>query len=182
MRLFVAVPFPTGVRRGLLTAVEGLRAQSQAYQRQSRRALPRPSFTQADNLHMTLAFIGETEREADARAALEEAALPPVFSLTIDGKLGRFGDLYWVGTEDCPALGELADAVRSSLLKHGFHIDTKPFRPHITLARRLELPAPPQITVPRMTMTVSRAALMLSDRPNGRLRYTELSSVCLPDA
>ena len=33
-----------------------------------------------------------------------------------------------------------------------------------------------------MTMPVSRIVLMRSDRPNGRLRYTEISSVRLPES
>jgi len=179
MRLFVAIPFSAGVRRGLLTAVESLRTQALSAQRRSGRSAPGPSFTQAENLHLTLAFIGETERVDEARAALADTVLPARFSITVAGS-GRFGELFWAGIEDCPALSVLADNVRDALLRHGFRPDDKPFRPHITLARRLTLPSPPLLTVPRMTMPVTHIELMRSDRPGGRLRYTEIASVQLP--
>ena len=79
MRLFAAVR-PEGLSREVLEQVLG------ALRRQGRGTFPHPAA-----LHLTLAFLGETERVDAARSALETLALSGRFSLTAEG-LGRFGD------------------------------------------------------------------------------------------
>ena len=58
MRLFVAIQFSPAVRSTLLEAVETLRRQGSG------------RFTRPENLHLTLAFIGETEDLAGWRTGL----------------------------------------------------------------------------------------------------------------
>ena len=105
------------------------------------------NFTRSENLHITLAFIGETSRVAAAKACLERIDFTG-FDLRIGGG-GNFGDLYWVGIEKNPSLSALASFVRSELISAGFAIDEKPFKPHITVARRLSSPKPPRFSAER---------------------------------
>jgi 2'-5' RNA ligase len=163
MRLFIALHFSEEVRRVLLDAIAALRAQSDA-----------GGFTRPENQHLTLAFIGESNDTAAIRRVIDRCAVPP-FGLTIGG-FGRFGDLCWAGVEENPALKGLADTLQHELRKAGFPIETRPFKPHITLGRRIVSASPPRVNVPRTAMTVGRGALMKSERINGRLVYTELYS------
>lgn len=161
MRLFVAVHFTPEIRRALLDAAGELRRQSASAR-----------MTRPENLHLTLAFIGETEnRRAAQEAVLGLSAAP--FSIAVGG-CGRFGDLWWAGVAPSPALSSLAAEVGEALRQRGFVLDRRPFRPHITLARQVESAAPIRLSLPEMTMTVRRVSLMRSDRIAGRLTYTEV--------
>ena len=169
MRLFIAIHFSPEVRRLLLRTIESLRGQAAG-----------GNFTREENLHLTLAFLGETSDAAGARAAIDAAAAS-AFAITVGGS-GRFGDLWWVGVEENPALFSLASSLQDELRARGFSIEHRPFRPHITVARQVVLRAPVRLEVPRVTMTAGRVSLMRSDRVAGKLRYTELYGLDAPGA
>lgn len=99
MRLFLAIQLSPAVREALLTAQDALRRQG------------RGSFPPPENLHLTLAFLGEAEDPTRARAALSEVSCRP-FSLAVGGPPGHFGDLLWAGVRADPALEELAVSLR----------------------------------------------------------------------
>lgn len=142
MRAFIALDIPQALREDvaalacqLKTAVEG-------------RFVPR------ENYHLTIAFLGDViERElADAMIVLDEAAsrFAPV-ELSPDGlgKFGRTNDAtLWLGFTQDPALMELAAFVREGLDDAGVNYDSKPFVPHLTLARRAALDSGTLPTLP----------------------------------
>lgn len=115
-----------------------------------------------ENLHLTLAFIGVWPEDVTA-------LLPPVprpFSLTL-APPGVFPEakVLWAGVAPCPALEELAEAVRRSLAAAGVPFDGKPFYPHITLARKPLLPPElrlKDIIPPPAVMTVGQVCLFQS--------------------
>ena len=160
MRLFVAVRFSPEVRAALLEAVSALRRRGGE------------TFTRPENLHLTLAFIGETADLTGAKAALDRACTGGPFSLTVGG-LGRFEDLWWAGIRDNERLEALALRVQNALRQAGFSVERRPWRPHITLVRRWRGPRP-RLTVPDTSMRVERVSLMKSERVEGKLVYTEL--------
>lgn len=176
MRLFLSINLDEGCRRALLGAMEALRAAS------AKASLVRP-----EQLHLTLAFIGETTRLQAAKAALARVKGPP-FELEVAG-VGRFAgrrageDLIWAGVRAAPALTALAGALRRELGAAGFALDPKPFKPHLTLARRVAFARPGDFegfaagypaSTPLCRMAAGRLSLMESSRQNGRLVYTEL--------
>jgi len=161
MRLFVAIHFSPEVRRVLLNAMDEIR-----------RGARRANVTRPENLHLTLAFIGETNDIRGAREAINGIACP-AFGLVVGGA-GRFGDLFWAGISDNPALAALAETVQSDLRARGFAIERRPFRPHITLARQVRSDGPLRLLIPETAMTVARVSLMKSQRIGGRLTYTEV--------
>lgn len=137
MRTFIAVELPrgfadetAGMARQLSSAVKG-------------------RFSPRENYHLTLAFLGEIgEAQAhDAITALDAACAGtgPV-ELQSEG-LGHFGRpndaTLWLGITPTPELVGLCDRVRVELRAAGLSFDDKPFRPHITLARRARLPRGP---------------------------------------
>lgn len=172
MRLFIAILFSEEIRRTLLDGIDQLRCQARA-----------GNFTRADNLHATLAFLGEINpnRIDKIKAAMESSVGKP-FSLTIKGS-GRFGDLWWAGIERNLPLEALVRRLRRTLSQSDFQIESRPFKPHITLARAVRTECDPEIMIPEVTMQVNRISLMKSERQEGRLVYTEIAAVdCLRDS
>ena len=162
MRLFVAIRFSPAVRAVLLDAVDALRRQGQG------------TFTRPENLHLTLAFLGEAESAAPAQAALEAACTGGAFSLTVGG-LGHFDDIWWAGVRENARLEALALGVQDALRQAGYPVERRPWRPHITLVRRWPGPEP-HLTVPDPAMQAERVSLMRSERVEGKLVYTEVSA------
>ena len=161
MRLFVAIHFSKEVKSVLLSAIDELKAQAET-----------GNFTSPNNLHLTLAFIGESDNVSAIRGAIDRCAVPP-FDMAVSGG-GHFGNLYWVGIENNPKLKALAENLQNDLRKSGFDIEDRAYKPHITIARQLEANRPVSINVNRTAMIVSRISLMKSERINGRLTYTEV--------
>ena len=163
MRLFIAIPLSAE-----------LRAAVEAVQDIFRRRGVRGNFTKAENLHLTLAFIGEYP---DPDAVLDVLGGVPFepFSLRLSG-LGAFGDLWWLGLEESRPLAAYVRRLRHALADAGIPFDGKRFSPHITLVRRALCPdgGMPGLAVPPAEMRVEHVALMRSDRVKDGMRYTEL--------
>lgn len=98
------------------------------------------------NLHVTLAFLGSVPeaRLADvlsvgARVAAEASASEARLSFTRLECWKGAGALCAVAEESDPAAAALADGLKRELVAAGFAPDLKPFRPHITLARKVRI-------------------------------------------
>lgn len=170
MRLFIALLFQDETRRQLLCVQERLRQPA-----------GRGSFTRPENLHLTLAFLGEipSDRLAAVKQAMARTPMQPL-SLVFD-YLGSFrqqgSDLWWVGLRPDAVLTAMQRDLTAALAQEGFRLESRHFQPHLTLARKVSADAqidraallPSPIAAP-----VSRISLMLSERINGVLTYTEL--------
>lgn len=172
MRAFIALQLPcgfadetAGLARQLSSAVAG-------------------RFSPRENYHLTLAFLGEIgEAQArDAIAALDAAcAEAEPIELRPEG-LGHFGRpsdaTLWLGMVPTDGLRELCDRVRTELARVGVSFDDKPFRPHITLARRARLPRGPlpELVFPLPAQT-ARVALFKSTLTQDGPIYKELHTV-----
>jgi 2'-5' RNA ligase len=94
----------------------------------------------AANLHLTLAFAGSVT--AGVRRCLESAAgsiQQAPFDLLIDhGGLWHRSRIAWIGpTRTPPGLWTLVGDLRSAFERCGLHADTRPYQPHVTLARKI---------------------------------------------
>lgn len=161
MRLFIAVNFSEEIRGTLLKAIQEIKSQAIS-----------GNFTRPENLHLTLAFIGESDHIKEIQKVIDSLNAH-AFELTIGG-FGHFGNLHWVGIDNNPELKVLAENLRNGLRDSGFNIEDKAFKPHITIARELQTNEPVRLSVPKKSMTVSRISLMKSERINGKLTYTEI--------
>ena len=130
MRLFVALEIPSAVRENLAEFVKPLRALA-----------PQPRWVRAENLHVTLKFIGEVlPGKLDAiRAALRGVHSDRVVTIDFRG-LGFFPDekrprVFWAGMEAPPNLKTLALDIDAATHKMGIPLEQRPFLPHLTLAR-----------------------------------------------
>ena len=125
MRLFIAIELPDDLKRELSRL---------------RMDIPGARRVQADQIHLTLAFLGEVE-EADIERLTGELARihVPEFQLCFSGT-GCFPDrrrprVLWIGLEPEPSLKRLAAGVHDAVLACGIPQEKRSFSPHITLAR-----------------------------------------------
>lgn len=164
MRLFIAIRFTRKIKEDLKDIEKDLKRQG-----------VKGNFTDVDNLHLTLAFIGESD-EAPIIARIMQSV--PIGNITLSfDQLGNFGNLYWIGLQKNAALREYVSDLRDALDENGIPFDHKKFKPHITLVRRASMQKRPDIRVPSDSMTVKAVSLMKSERINGRIHYTEIASV-----
>ena len=157
MRTFIALELPADFEDD----VAGLARQLSA--------VVRGRFSPRENYHLTLAFLGDIgeAQSRDAIAALDAACArrAPV-PLACEG-LGHFGRPHdatlWLGISPARGLADLCAAVRSQLRAAGLPYDDKPFRPHVTLARRVALPKRtlPELAFP-LPASASRVTLFKS--------------------
>ena len=111
MRLFAALNFDGAFREAILEKQAELRRLT-AVSGRTRTEGRRINWTREDNLHLTLAFIGERESDEDARRALAEVRVPP-FTLAL-GKPFLLGSVCCLGLGGDGGLKTLAAAVRAA--------------------------------------------------------------------
>lgn len=136
MRAFIALNYPADFADDTAAAARRLSASLEG------RFLDRSTY------HLTLAFLGDID-DAEASRAMDAldvacAGSAPV-SLAPDG-LGKFGRpptrrSGWAWRPTGPS--GLAERVREELTARDVPFDPKPFRPHITLGRRVRIPKKP---------------------------------------
>ena len=163
MRLFIAILLTDEMRSSLIGTMHALKQVG-----------IRGSYVPAQNLHLTLAFIGETDDAGAVKDAMQTLKFKS-FRLSLSG-LGTFGDRLWAGLRGNQGLSAVAKDLREALDEAGIPYDKKTFTPHITLVRRMNgnwqtVPAP------KGEMMVRRISLMRSVLKDGKRVYTEIFSV-----
>ncbi|HKO87654.1 MAG TPA: RNA 2',3'-cyclic phosphodiesterase [Burkholderiales bacterium] len=91
-----------------------------------------------DDLHLTLAFIGDVAPDLQPSIiAATESVQARSFLLTIDrAEYWKHNRIVWAGCHTRPAaLDEMVRELRNTLSKAGIRFDHKSFVPHITLLR-----------------------------------------------
>ena len=130
-------------------------------------------YTPEENLHMTLAFIGEYPDSEGVIEVLEQVSFAP-FEITLD-QIGTFGDLWWAGVSG-DALPLLAKKIRRALASADIPFDRKKFLPHITVLRKAVLKHMPSAAIQPATMTVDSFILYRSDFGKHGMIYTPLET------
>ncbi|RFU68722.1 RNA 2',3'-cyclic phosphodiesterase [Peribacillus saganii] len=93
--------------------------------------------------HITLAFLGnapEPMREQAVSFVNEALRDQKSFPLRL-AQLGTFGKkedprIFWCGLEQNPELAAIQKQVYHSCIQAGFTLEKRPFKPHITMARK----------------------------------------------
>ena len=166
MRLFIAIQFEEKIIDAITDFQDDMKAQGVT-----------GNYTSRENLHITLAFIGEYGKPDDILDAMEQVELSPV-EIRLEG-VGRFGDLFWVGLSENPELVGYVKRLRRKLSEDGIPYDKKRFMPHITVIRKAEYRNGriPVMEAPGGCMTATRVSLMRSDRGRYGMIYTEVGAV-----
>ncbi len=152
MRLFTAIELPTEAVTHLQHLVDSLRP-----------IIPGVRWTAADNLHITLKFLGEMPEpqvpalcEALKQMTLEPASLR-VADIICFPPHGPVRILAGGLDGDVEAIGRLFACVEEAAAQLGFPRETRGYRPHITLARARH----PLRAVVRQTLEEQRYQLIL---------------------
>jgi 2'-5' RNA ligase len=190
MRLFIAVK-PGGETGSALAALQDrLRARAASGR-----------FPRREDLHLTLAFLGETPESQlpllggiIRDSALAAGQAPLLLNLRRLGCFRHGGkELWWIGPagEDpgLPPLLALREHLAAALDQAGAGYDRRPFRAHITLGRDIRGIPPDWAGKPEAGLApggilfpLGRLSLMKSEY-SGKFRvYTELSGAALPPA
>ncbi len=161
MRLFVAIQLSDEMKKALVDCMHDLKKQGVD-----------GKFVPAQNLHVTLAFIGEYDDPKKVKQVIDRVPLPE-FRLSLSEK-GNFGDLLWIGVKGNQKLKTYVKELREALAGSGIPCDRDKFVPHITLIRKSSAKKPYQVRVPKADMMVKKASLMKSERRDGKTVYKEL--------
>lgn len=162
MRLFVAVQLSGEMKTAVTGAMHELK-----------KAGVKGSYVPLQNLHLTLAFIGETKESASVKEALQGITFKP-FRMAF-AEMGSFGDLLYVGMKGNQGMSGAVKAVRDALDQAGIDYDRKKFVPHITLVRKAAGNFK-GVKAPAGDMMVKQISLMKSEQKDGKRVYTEIWS------
>lgn len=168
MRLFTAICFDDETKKAVFAAEKAAENFAEG------------NFTLLENLHLTLVFIGETEKTEEIKAALDEIEFSS-FEYKISGSGTFEKGIFWAGIEENKKLRLLQEVVFEKLKNFGFEPEEREFVPHITLARKFRPKENFDFEIterllPKKAITAKRISLMKSERVQGVLRYTEIYS------
>ena len=133
MRIFIAIRFTEAFKEPIFEAQDALRDNG-----------VRGNFTLPENLHLTLAFIGETDKVDDIKAAVKEVFFVPFEIKT--GRLGCFNGrskVIWLGIDGEKKLKSIAAIILTkevlSMLRVGSSPTSHSFACHLACLWTLTL-------------------------------------------
>ncbi len=180
-RVFCAVALPRDLRGRLTTHINRVHD-----------AVPdaRASWSRADNIHLTLKFLGEislpqVEKLSEAASRSVEDFAPFKIVLEQTGVFPKHGPprVLWIGVNDLERkLGELHARLEDEAARLGFAKEPRAFHPHLTLAR-LRKPqhayalaaAHKQTQFEPVEFTVSELLIIRSELSSAGSKYSTIS-------
>lgn len=113
------------------------------HQYSSQLHFPFQKWVHPEDYHLTFAFLGSAD-QVKLEKAVENVRKGLIgfssFSLKISsyGTFGRSDSprIFWIGVEEEPRLHQLQQIIHKACNEAGFELETRPFRPHITIARK----------------------------------------------
>ena len=127
MRLFVALDLDPEIRGRIAKLIEGLSGFA-----------PEARWVSPASLHLTLKFIGASDKLEEIRKALG-AIKSPIVEVSFRGAgffpTTKAARVFWIGVEADQRLAALAQSVDEALVPLRIAKETHAFTPHITLAR-----------------------------------------------
>ncbi|WP_213951209.1 MULTISPECIES: RNA 2',3'-cyclic phosphodiesterase [Tepidanaerobacter] len=133
MRCFISIEIESSIKKAIGDFIE---------ENNLRKNLQQIRWVNPENLHITLAFLGEVavERIPDVKKIVAEGTLNHhPFTIKLEG-LGCFPDIrrprvVWIGIKDEPELLSVREDINKGLDAAGIFYDKKPFLPHLTIGR-----------------------------------------------
>ncbi len=167
MRLFIAICFDENMMDALSEMQDDLM-----------RCRVKGHYTPRENLHMTLAFIGEYDDPEQIIEVMQKVSFRS-FSVTLNG-CSPFKDMVFADFEENDNLRDYVKRLRKVLLDEDIPFDRKKFLPHVTLIRKatytMEKSLLPEFQETD-SMRVNGISLMKSERGSHGMIYTEIGYV-----
>ena len=168
MRVFIAVNFNDKIKDALTGMQDNMRWMGVS-----------GNFTKPENMHLTLAFVGDYPDPEHVLETMDKVSFTP-FTISLSG-VGAFRNLWWAGLSESEPLRKVVKSLRHYLSDEGIPYDRKKFSPHITIVRKpvssFSHPTDVIRTVPDAEMRVGHISLMRSERGKHGMIYTELGCV-----
>ncbi|NLN42565.1 MAG: RNA 2',3'-cyclic phosphodiesterase [Clostridiales bacterium] len=172
MRLFIAINFDESTKK----AIQQISYEIKRHSLQGR-------FVKEQHLHLTLEFLGNIH---PAQLYKIKDAMNQIIAEKFIMKLkgigffkGRDGHIYWIGIEANKHLINLQKQLHEALKSQGFTLDNRPYKPHITIGRRVKIKdnflLDKMLTnINQITVNVDKIDLMNSEHISGKLVYSIL--------
>jgi 2'-5' RNA ligase len=180
-RVFCAIELPSLVLEKISEQITRLRAA----------APDSPaSWSRAENVHLTLKFLGEIAPgrvgDLSEAAAAAVAGFSPFEILIKDtGSFPKHGTprVFWIGVDDCSGkLAQLQAKLDDECLRLGFADEARPFNPHLTIARgrkpqgaRALAAAHKEMGFASTEVSVKELTVIRSELSNAGSNYTVIS-------
>ena len=141
MRLFYAIKFDDNVKEALIDNLNEIQKYTE-----------RGSFTEKNNFHITMVFVGEceTNKLSDLKKVIDNTVSklnPTAIKAAIDG-LGTFkrpdDELLWAGIKTNPESIDMLNKINKTIIEELAICNIKindgnnKFKPHVTIARKIE--------------------------------------------
>jgi RNA 2',3'-cyclic 3'-phosphodiesterase len=156
MRLFVGIDIEPAIRERISKFVDGVRNFA-----------PDVRWVNPETFHITLKFLGETNKAEEIKRALGAVSGSPVtiaFRGTGYFPSPKSARVFWVGMEADANLATLHNSVNTATQSLGFEGEKGPYHPHLTLARAGS----------------GRPSSMRGDRPNNKFQPLQEKLSALP--
>ena len=127
MRLFVALDIEDGIRERIARFLDGVCGFA-----------PEAKWMLPESVHLTLKFIGDSEKLGEIRDALtgvKADAVTASFRGTGFFPTPRSARVFWIGIESDARLAQLAQSIDAALTPLGIESEKRVYKPHLTLAR-----------------------------------------------
>lgn len=167
MRLFIAICFDENMLDSLIEIQDDLMSFG-----------VKGNYTRPENLHMTLAFIGDYDDPEQIVEVMQKVPLR-TFSVKLNG-FRPFKDMFFADFEENENLRDYVKRLRKALLDEGIPFDRKKCLPHVTLVRKSDC-TKEKAFMPEFQesdpMRVNGISLMKSERGQHGMVYTEIGYV-----
>ncbi len=179
MRTFIAIEIP-----------DAIKAELAKLQSELRRTGADVGWTNPDNIHLTLRFLGEVgERQVESLKKLcaQIATEFSPFALQL-GDTGYFPNfrqprVLWVGLDgNTEIAAKLQKRLETELVALGFDREDKPFKPHLTIGRvksgkniKLLMAKADMVRLPQLSFEIGELVLFKSELHPAGAQYTALA-------
>lgn len=157
MRLFIGIDFSSTNQKKLQEVMEHASGQG----------------TSLENLHLTLEFLGELPPSvvSSIQSIFDCLKVQPFH---IESKrLSKLKDILILEVKKTQELLSLQEELHQSLKKAGFHLEERPYYPHVTLIRRFHEDIKEEYS---LTQEVRSIHLYHSTRVDGVLTYLKIAT------
>lgn len=126
MRTFIAIDIPEDLKKQMLV--------TEKFSDSSIRSL------KPEQIHLTLAFLGEIDMHL-TQVLIQKLRKIKFYPFSIElSSCGFFPSIkrpsvFWIGVNQSNELNQLKQLIDDAILSCGAQLETRPFKPHITVAR-----------------------------------------------
>lgn len=170
MRLFVAINFDESTKNKVQEIIKELKKVS-----------VQGKFISNEHMHLTLEFLGEiqTDKVVMIKDAMDQVA-SDIFSMELT-RVGYFkrreGDIYWLGIEENKYLLKTQAILHEQLIKQGFELESRVYKPHLTIGRKVKMEESFNIdefskSIDKISTNIDKIDLMKSEQINGKLVHS----------